>query len=288
MTIGVAYIRRLASGDELWIGTDSRLTGDGNVWDSCPKILAMPRRDAVVAFSGSTGQAYPLMLQLAGAIRSYAPSMEGTLEFFDLVGHLERVVNVMMSNLAPDSLISAPASPRVEFSTRGDVLILGGFSRSNGVVLRTLSFDKKAQRWRFGRTRGQIKKVGPNKPFRVFGDEASASRYANLLERRLGTVKKLRTDKPFEFEPLETLCEFLRCSESVQRPLPDGRRPHTTGGAPQIVRLVAGAAVTPFVVEWEGGRFVGGREYLGYEVLTAPAIRYDAAKRRITVVAPQA
>src|SRR4051794_36376632 len=102
MTIGVGWIRGDPAGGELWIASDSRLSGDGNLWDDCPKLFLLPRRDAVAAFSGSTAQAYPLLIQLANAIRAYRASATGVLELFDLLGHLERVADSMLTRLKPD------------------------------------------------------------------------------------------------------------------------------------------------------------------------------------------
>jgi hypothetical protein len=126
MTIGAAWIRHGKHGDELWLATDSRLSGDGYVWDDCPKLLLTPRRDAALGFSGSTSQAYPLLLQLANAIGAYRPAADGTLEFFELAGHLERVVNLMMERLAPDSAVSSIDPNHREFSSSGDTLLFAG------------------------------------------------------------------------------------------------------------------------------------------------------------------
>lgn len=61
MTISVAWIRKGAESEELWMGSDSRLSGDGNIWDDCPKLLTLPRRDTIAGFTGTTAQAYPML-----------------------------------------------------------------------------------------------------------------------------------------------------------------------------------------------------------------------------------
>jgi hypothetical protein len=64
MTVGVAWIRQgNREAKELVVATDSRLGGDGFVWDECPKIMAPPRAEALAAFSGGTGRGYPIVLQ---------------------------------------------------------------------------------------------------------------------------------------------------------------------------------------------------------------------------------
>jgi hypothetical protein len=79
------------------------------MWDEYPKITPLPRRDAVATFSGSTAQAYPLLLQIANAIRAYRPAEDGTLEFFEVIGHLERVANTMMRSLVVDPWLRGAA-----------------------------------------------------------------------------------------------------------------------------------------------------------------------------------
>lgn len=142
MTVGVAWIRQRPNGDELWLASDSRLSGDGYLWDSSPKLFLVPRRDAVAAFSGETAQAYPLLLQIGNAMIGYEPAASGGLEFTRLAKHLERVVNLMMERLEVDPQVSGAgvASP---FRGLGDVIILGGYSRAaRGFVLRRLHFEQ--------------------------------------------------------------------------------------------------------------------------------------------------
>jgi hypothetical protein len=128
MTVGVAWIRQgNREAEELVVATDSRPGGDGFIWDECPKIMALPRADAVAAFSGSTGRAYPMLLQIANAIKAYRPAHDGTLEFFEMLGHLERVANGMMGTLTPDPGVQGGRDAQREFVSSGDVVIVGGY-----------------------------------------------------------------------------------------------------------------------------------------------------------------
>src|ERR1700722_2176201 len=152
MTIGAAWISKGNEGEEVWIASDSRLTDSENIWDHCPKLILLPRRDAVAGFSGGTAQAYPILLQLASTIGSYRAATDGTLEFLQLVRHLERVVNEMMGRIEADpSLFGSPSRER-QFASYGDALILGGFSRMKGaMVIRVLRYQNAAHRWQFTR-----------------------------------------------------------------------------------------------------------------------------------------
>lgn len=68
MTLCAAWIRQLNNVEELVFATDSALTG-GEKWDNGIKLFELPRKDCLLCFTGSTGRAYPLILNLVSAIR---------------------------------------------------------------------------------------------------------------------------------------------------------------------------------------------------------------------------
>jgi hypothetical protein len=279
VTVGAAWIRQGRDGEELWIASDSRLTGDGNIWDDCPKILLLPRRDAAAAFSGSTRQAYPLLLQLANAIASYRAAADGTLEFFSMLGHLERVTNSMMGRLKRDAGVFGESAERGDFMTSGDSLILGGYSRAqSSLALRLLRFQGKGTGlWKFERVRPSVT-FGPSRVIAVFGDNLSRSRFRYLLKLLLQERQILRCAMPLTFEPLEVISAMLRMPESRESRLPMGRRPWTIGGAPQIVRILPGAQATAFAVRWtdsgNSADYLQGRPTFGYERLDVPLVTF--------------
>jgi hypothetical protein len=51
----------------LVLASDSRLTG-GPIDGLAPKVFALPRSDALLAFAGDTQHAYPLVLQMVASI----------------------------------------------------------------------------------------------------------------------------------------------------------------------------------------------------------------------------
>jgi ATP-dependent protease HslVU (ClpYQ) peptidase subunit len=69
----MAWLRSVGGVRELVIASDSRLSG-GQFWDANPKIMLLPRSDAVLSFAGTTSDAYPLMLQAYNSIRMYPPA----------------------------------------------------------------------------------------------------------------------------------------------------------------------------------------------------------------------
>lgn len=288
MTVGIAWIRKTGRADQLWVASDSRLSGDGNVWDECPKLLTMPRRDAVAAFSGSTAQAYPLMLQMGNAILGHSPALDGALELNNLFDHLEGVANSMLERLQPDPAVRG-TRPGREFASFDDMVLIGGFSRQNGLVLRTLRYERSLDRWKFARVRSGTR-VGPNKPFHVFGDRIASRQFHVVFESLLRRKRKLRTEKPFDFEPLEALWDFVKLPQSAGAPLAVGSRPPSVGGAVQAVRILAGARATPCVVRWgEAGAsnlYLLGRRLLANENLQLPLIEETGGSPRLVMRAP--
>lgn len=57
MTLVATWTRTTRTGRELWVMSDSRLSG-GKFWDYGPKIFGIGRSDAVIAFAGDTSWTY--------------------------------------------------------------------------------------------------------------------------------------------------------------------------------------------------------------------------------------
>jgi hypothetical protein len=266
VTISVAWIRKGAESEELWMASDSRLSGDENIWDDCPKLLTLPRRDTVAGFTGSTAQAYPLLLQLVNAIASYRIAASGNLEFSEVVAHLERVVNTMLKRIQPDPSVIGSRGDSV-FTALGDALILGGYSRLRRcMTIRALRYHG-LDGWKFSHVR-PLPKLGGSRIILVAGDRVSRSRYRFLLDTLLEERGILNRKIAFDFEPLETLAYMLGLPTSTERPLPMDRRPATVGGAPQVVRSVPGGEATSYAVRWttsaSSGIYLQGRLTLDY------------------------
>jgi hypothetical protein len=146
------------------------------------------------------------------------------------------------------------------------------------MIIRALQFERGASpQWRFAAVRDR-RKIGANKPIRVFGDSRSASLFQFHLKTLLEKKGKLKTAAPFDLEPLDALCEFLRFPESALR-LESPYRLPSVGGPPQVIRLRAGATATPIAVRWRDGQheseFLLGRRCLGYERLDVPLLETD-------------
>ena len=282
MTLGIAWIRQGSESKELWIASDSRLSNtDDYLWDSCAKLVTLPRRDAVVGFAGDTMAAFPLMTQMANAVGSFAALHNGVIEFFRFTGHLELIVNDLMSSLKLDPAVHTESVSKVLFSTVEDTIVLAGYSRiANDFIIRTLRYQSDIQRWKFAR-------VSPRSPsgprvIHVFGDTPSKAQFWTALFRRLEESGRADSHALLDMEPFEVLCDLLalRSSPPEMRnghlAVPDGYRSTTIGGAPQVIRVLPGSIAMPIVVRWTvdsvTGDYLFGRRLLPYEKVDLPLL----------------
>jgi hypothetical protein len=278
MTIGAAWIYGGSDSQQLWFASDSRLSGDGNIWDDCPKLMSLPRRDAIAAFSGETAQAYPLLLQLSNAVATYRAAADGTLAFFHLLTHLEHIVNSMMDHVYTDPAVSGTPAITRPFSSYGDALVLGGYARErNALVIRALRYSGSAQQWKFSRVRSRMG-ASQQRTLAIFGDSKARPRFKYFLRQHMENKGTYDRDIPFKLEPLEVIASMLKMPESRLERIPLGSRPATIGGVPQVMQLYPGGQATPIAVHWQGnagpGVYVLGREAFGYERLNVPLITF--------------
>ena len=134
MTITAAWLRSIGGVRELVLAADSRLTG-GYCWDACPKLLPLPRGDCALSFAGDTGFAYPVMLQIASAVRMYPKARHRSQDLFDFKGKVLEIINEMRTHI--HSAVPAEAAPGEEQT----FLLLAGYSwRESTFAIWTLHF----------------------------------------------------------------------------------------------------------------------------------------------------
>jgi hypothetical protein len=270
MTLVAAWVKHHKVGKELYIASDSRLSG-GRFWDIGTKILDLGRGDAVIAFAGSTANAYPLMLQLQTAVKMHPKIRSRAYELTNLKGHVLRIFNSMwssISNLPMGQDIPDPAE--VKF-------ILAGYScKCQAFKIWTVYFHDHTNEFRFREASSHRKKGGGNKYFAFIGDDA------NLANER--TYDLLRSRKRIEpagmlMEPFEVLLEYIR----------DERKPYI-GGCPQIFKVYNHLNTLPYNIYWpdrnSGTVAFGGRVLLPYERNEYLAIDPDSFEVGATVWPP--
>jgi hypothetical protein len=247
MTLTMAWVRKANTVEELVVASDSRLRA-GYAWDAAPKLLILPRRDAVIGFAGVTDFAYPMLLQAWNSVASWGRSLERSQPLPDMKGHLLRVFNGMLSEVSDLPKFSTSVTPDAIF-------LLAGYSWSEQRFrIWTLHFDGSIRRftfrpaspWRGGSNRGKV--------LALVGD--------GLDEARARLVRKLRDRKKlargsFDLEPLEVLSEMV---EDTAFP--------TIGGSVQMVKVYKSSNAAAFAITnpRTGQRSLMGRSLLPYEI----------------------
>lgn len=270
MTIAVAWIRKIRDCEELVFVSDSRLSGDGATFDGCPKILTLPRSDCAISFAGYTGHAFPMMLQLALAIDSHAPSKRGSLDMTSMKTHALKVFNGMAEQLKPSQYVN-----KSQNILPGATFIFGGYSWINKAfhlwTIRYMPSEKcfcadPAPWLGFStQTEGVVLRRRKNARGQMnFGKIAFAGDQAPLakkllLEKLNRKGKEARLHSHLELEPFEVVRDMLR----------DPKHSETIGGAPQVVKVYQYMRTAPLGVYWPdkstGRVHLQGRACLGYE-----------------------
>lgn len=257
MTLGMAWIRDLGRSKELVVISDSRLSG-GRWWDAGPKIMILPRTDAVLSFAGDTADAYPLMLHISDAIRSFAKSADRSLDLADAKGHLIRVINLTRS--AVTSTHNRFKGPNVADA----VFMLSGYSwRQKRFRIWTLHYDSNISRFTFRPSSPWPAQGSHHKEIVYIGDHEVIEDAKFRLTSLLALNGKLGTGG-LDMEPLEIMRDMLRSNLYP-----------SIGGSPQVVKIYEHQNVNVFPVYWPD-KLSQQRTALG-----RPLLEYESARSRI-------
>jgi hypothetical protein len=255
MTLALAWTHAAGKTQELVCATDSRLTFDGH-WDCGPKLFPTCRGDSVIMFAGDTIYAYPIIHHVLAAISQHPKSARRAFDLPELKGHLLRVLNATLKEVA--DLPKAVATPEVEF-------IFAGYDwRQKKYTGWRLLHDKAIKRFTF-QPMGGWSHGKATKRLMLAGD------YQDEFKRRLVLLLRERgklTTGEFDIEPFEVLRDMLR----------SGDFPHI-GGPPQMAKIYQHLNTTPVAVCWpsfaDGRVSIGGRALLEYEKIEMPTLAPD-------------
>jgi hypothetical protein len=252
VTLGMAWVRSVGGVRELVIASDSRLSG-GQFWDANPKIMLLPRSDAVISFAGDTADAYPLMLQAYNAIKMFPPAETRSLDLAELKGHLIRVFDharAFISNLPRGQ--SKPGGADAKF-------MLSGYSwKTKKFHVWTLHYDRSIDGFTFRPTTewgGQ--ESNAYKLIAYVGDKEAVHAAKQNLVSMLREREKL-TKGALDMEPFVVLRDIIR-AKTVS----------SVGGPIQLVKIYEHANAVPIGVYWPD-RSAGciallGRPLMDYE-----------------------
>lgn len=286
MTISVAWVRKVRNYEELVFASDSRLSGDSNYFDCCPKILTLGRHHCAIAFGGATNQAFPMMLQLANAMHLHEPLKVGAVDVASARTHALKIFDVMYDLLKPDKLIFPPVE---EAQLDHDLQFLfGGFdwmkksfelsvldyNRKNSQFKAEpafwIFFNKDRKRFAYRRTK-MAQKIMPAAQIAFAGDVSEHAR-SNLISLLNEKYSEGQNFEGLDWEPFEVIRDMLR----------DNEHAHTIGGAPQVVKVHQHMNAYSYAVYWPNKEskkiFLHGRPCLDYERLSTWVLDPDSLK----------
>ncbi|SIR95744.1 hypothetical protein SAMN05880568_2031 [Microbacterium sp. RURRCA19A] len=254
MTLGVAWIRSTGGVREMVFASDSRLSGGSpERWDACPKILTLPRSDALISFAGVTELAYPAMLQVARAIEVHPGLVNRLFDITTLSSLVEDVLNQMVK------LVKTGSRDSLLDSLRQTEFLLGGFSWQLG-RFKLWRFAWKNSESRYVKRRClPTRQLGADRVCKFIGGPSGPAR------EKLRELLESRPRGEIGMEPVEVLQLFIDAPEYDD-----------VGGAPQIVKTYRHLNSEPFSVLWppngDGQATFAGRPLLRYEKSFTPPL----------------
>ncbi len=251
MTLVISWTRKTKSGRELWMMSDSRLSG-GKCWDYGPKIFGLGRSDALVAFAGDTAWSYPLIAQITSYVESFVNMRERIVDFIDAQKKIVSVINESLH------FVSDAADPSLEIPDC--TFIFAGFSsRKQDFIINKIAFNSKTRKFEIK----PPKKVN-GELLAVIGDQRPVSEIFRTMSEL--NKKHCNIDDSLNTIPYEAFIKVL-----------SSKRFREIGGAPQLTKLYQNMNHQHFGVYWppelsteEQKIYLRGRELGKYEALDHP------------------
>lgn len=255
MTLGVAWIRNRSDVEELVVASDSLLSAGPETWSACPKILALPRTDAVLSFAGVTELAYPAMLQVSRAIESHPALIERRYDLSYIASLTEDVICQI------DSLARSEVSDSLMASRRSTEFLLAGYSW-RFARFRIWRYAWNGPTLRFSKRQCRVESATEGRTYRFIGTEKARVE----ARRSLGELLAERQNpRGLDMEPFEVLTNII-----------ESGRYRDIGGAPQVVKVYRHLNTQVFGALWppEGDQTptFAGRPLLSYEKVALPLI----------------
>lgn len=261
MTLVVSWTRKTSTGRELWVMSDSRLTG-GKCWDYGPKVFGIGRSDAVMAFAGDTAWSYPLIAQVTSYVESFVNLRERAIDFIDAQ---EKIIRMLNESLR---FVSDAAAPSEEVPDC--TFIFAGYSaRKQDFILSKIIFHSKRRKFEIR----SAKKIN-DELLAVIGDKGPVS----AICRRISEREKKYTGTDFKLDMIPSEAFFNILSSGNFREI---------GGAPQLTKIYQSMNQKHFGVYWppklpieEQKIYLHGRELGKYEVLDHPWV-FDPSEGKL-------
>lgn len=253
MTICAAWIRNVGGCEELYFISDSRLTGNGMIWNSCKKLFKMENNCSMIAFSGNTDVGFPIIQQIETSINSYRRSRTRFMDLKDLKGHLINVIN----SIVEDITIELEGVLDKYDVLKDTELLFGGYSWiSKCFFVWRIKYSKQ-----FGKFMAH-KVISPTSKHNYVYSGDVAYKAIKLTSSHLMEIHgknnfHLKRNLQLDMEPLVIVRDLLLREEN-----------RTIGGPIQMMKMYQHMTITPIGILWPDvnqSRTIYGRAVLGYE-----------------------
>jgi hypothetical protein len=249
VTLIAAWIRKNSNLKELVLASDSRVSG-GESWDTCPKLVALPRPATAIAMSGDATAAYAFLLHAINTCTLLDGHQSGRSDIGYLANKL-RVLYAASRREVSDLPLGQSAPDVVTLN-----VVLVGWS------WRNLCFEGYSYRYdKNGHLQmRRLPSLAENSwgSFYFAGDASRTAQARTWVRIRNNGYplmhdsedpEKLANETFLNWEPLETLLDVIAD--------PSAR---TVGGAPQLMKIYQYGECESFVWRDANGSFYGGRE----------------------------
>lgn len=261
MTLVAAWTRTTQTGRELWVMSDSRLSG-GKFWDYGPKIFGIGRSDAVIAFAGDTAWTYPLIAQISSYVESFVNLRDRAI---DLTEAYDLILQMLNESL---TFVSKPADPSLIIPDCS--FIFAGYSaRRKSYFIRRIVFHAKRARFE-------------DRPPRDIGRESLAligdKGPVDAVTRRLSEHRKegKSAHSRLGMAPAEAFFAVISSKRFTE-----------IGGAPQVAKVYQHMSQRHFGVYWppdlpigEQHIYLRGRRLGKFDVLDHPWV-FDPSSAKL-------
>jgi len=250
MTLVAAWTRKTQTGRELWVMSDSRLSG-GKYWDYGPKIFGIGRSDAVVAFAGDTAWTYPLIAQISSYVESFVNLRDRVIDVTEAQDLILKMINESLSFIS-EAADKSLKTPDCSF-------IFAGYSaRRKSFIINRIVFHPTRSKFEVRSAR----KIG-EESIAVIGDRGPVG----AISRRISESQKgKRTHPRLDMTPAEAFFDVL-----------SSKRFKEIGGAPQVSKVYQHMSQRHFGVYWPPDQpidqqhiYLRGRRLGKFEVLDHP------------------
>jgi hypothetical protein len=255
MTLCVAWIRQVGDVEELVFATDSMLTG-GEKWSHGIKLFELPRKDCLLCFCGSTGRAYPLILNLISSIGFEQDFNSAATRIEEILDHISE----LFTNLTKE--VEKEVKSENIHELRGSAKFLfGGWDWQKGIFrVWNLYYSQETEGFVFDEITNDNSMT---RFYKFIGDaqidveEEAKKRFRKMME------EEDLYDKKLDMEPLKVL-KNISLDANIRE----------VGGSLQIAKVYKSSRTEFFGIIWQSSEGVPHFQGRKYDFFKKPDVRY--------------